>query len=268
MIDPEHLPSRTPPSRLPAARRRRQLLDVAVEVFAERGFHGTSMDEVAEAAGVTKPVLYQHFDSKRELYLELLEDVGSHLVAMVTAAVGRETGPRRRVEAGFRAYFEFVTQQTDAFTLLFGSGDRREEDFSDAVRRVEDAMAAAVAALIEADLSDDHREILGYGIVGLAEVTSRKWASSRKMDELDSIDRKAEAGRLARRVSELAWAGLRGVRRDPEPPGSASPSLGDRALHEPAPTESSRGASLVERPRGEPSLERSPSPVEPELPHS
>ena len=66
-------------ARLPAPRRRRQLLDVALDAFAERGFHRTSMDDVAEAAGVTKPVLYQHFGSKRELYLELLDDVGRQL---------------------------------------------------------------------------------------------------------------------------------------------------------------------------------------------
>jgi len=189
---------------------------VAVDVFAERGFHGTSMDEVAEAAGVTKPVLYQHFDSKRELYLELLDDVGSRLVSAVTAAVGGASGPRQQVEGGFRAYFEFVTQQTNAFTLLFGSGSRNDEEFNDAVRRVEDVMAAAVAALIETDISADHRQLLGYGIVGLAEVTSRHWVTQRA-EELDGAERAVEAQRLARRVSELAWAGLRGVHRDPPP---------------------------------------------------
>ena len=214
-VETEPVHGRPPSGRLPAARRRRQFLDVAVDVFAERGFHATSMDEVAEAAGVTKPVLYQHFESKRELFVELLEDVGSHLVSAVTAAVSGAVGPRQRVEAGFEAYFEFVTQQTNAFRLLFGGGARRDEEFNDAVRRVEDVMAAAVAALIETDISDDHRELLGYGIVGLAEVSSRQWASSRRVDELDGDERAVEATRLARRVSELAWAGLRGIHRDP-----------------------------------------------------
>src|SRR5258706_128056 len=72
--------------RLPAARRRRQLLDVALDVFAASGFHQTSMEDVAEAAGVTKPVLYQHFGSKRELYLELLEDVGGQMMAAVATS--------------------------------------------------------------------------------------------------------------------------------------------------------------------------------------
>ena len=218
MADALPLRARPASNRLPAARRRRQLLDVAVDVFAERGFHSTSMDEVAEAAGVTKPVLYQHFDSKRELYLELLDDVGNHLVAAVTTAVAGASGPRQQVEAGFVAYFDFVTQQTNAFRLLFGSNARRDEEFNDAIRRVEDIMAAAVADLIETDISADHRQLLGYGIVGLAEVTSRHWASSEMASELDGDQRAAEAHRLARRVSELAWAGLRGVHRDP--PGS------------------------------------------------
>src|SRR5438477_480036 len=72
--------------RLPAVQRRRQLLDVSLEVFAQRGFHGASMAEVAEAAGVTKPVLYQHFKSKRDLYLELLDDVGQRLLEEVQKA--------------------------------------------------------------------------------------------------------------------------------------------------------------------------------------
>jgi AcrR family transcriptional regulator len=213
--DIEPLRARPTSNRLPAARRRRQLLDVAVDVFAERGFHSTSMDEVAEAAGVTKPVLYQHFDSKRELFLELLEDVGGYLVSAVTAAVGGASGPREQVEAGFEAYFEFVTQQTNAFRLLFGSGSRRDEEFNEVVRRIEDVMAAAVAALIETDISPEHRQLLGYGIVGLAEVTSRHWASTAPAEERSDEQRAVEATRLARRVSELAWAGLRGVHRDP-----------------------------------------------------
>lgn len=194
-------------TRLPAPRRRRQLLDVAIDVFADRGFHGTSMEDVADAAGVTKPVLYQHFSSKRELYRELLDHVGSRLVEAVTTAVGAALGPRAQVEAGFGAYFRFVARQTSAFRLLFGGGARRDEEFADAVRRVEDTMANAVAALIETDIDPDHRQLLGYGIVGLAEVTSRHWVATSE----PSVQ---EADRLGRRISELAWAGLRGVHRD------------------------------------------------------
>src|SRR3954466_15522524 len=124
-------------TRLPAARRRRQLLDVALEVFAENGFHRTSMEDIADAAGVTKPVLYQHFRSKRELYLELLDDVGAHLMEDIEKAVAAAPGPRQQVEAGFVAYFRFVGHRQSAFNLLFGGGARRDEEFADAVRKVE-----------------------------------------------------------------------------------------------------------------------------------
>ena len=196
--------------RLPAARRRRQLLDVAVAVFAERGFFGTSMEDVADAAGVTKPVLYQHFSSKRDLYLELLEDVGQQLVDAVLGAVATAPGPREQVEAGFDAYFRFVARQTNAFRLLFGAGVRRDEQFADAVGRFEDTMAEAVAELIEADLAPDHQRLLGYGIVGLAEVTSRHWVTSGNGQGI-TVE---AADRLARRLGDLAWAGLRGVHPD------------------------------------------------------
>src|SRR3954449_4713984 len=165
---------RSTPTRLPAARRRRQLLDVALGVFAARGFHSTSMNDIAEAAGVTKPVLYQHFRSKRALYLELLEDVGGRLRDTIGKATSEATGPREQVHAGFRAYFTFVASQQPAFQLLFGGGARRDEEFADAVRTVEVSIAEAIAQLIVVKgLDDERRLLLAHGIVGLAEGTSR-----------------------------------------------------------------------------------------------
>ena len=189
--------------RLPAAERRRQLLDEALEVFAARGFHATSMSDVAEAAGVTKPVLYQHFASKRHLYLELLDDVGGQLQTSIVEATGAAEGPRQQVEAGFAAYFRHVSTHRSAFTLLFGSGARLDGEFTEAVQRVEVAIAAAVAGLIEADIDDLHRRILAFGVIGLAESTSRHWIA----EDLD-----LDPDLLARQVGALAWAGLRGVR--------------------------------------------------------
>ena len=100
-------------SRLPAPRRKEQLLDVALPVFAERGFHQTSMNDVADAAGVTKPVLYQHFPSKRALYLELLRSVGDRLMHEIAEATAG-SGPREQVEQGLRAYFRFVAGDVPA----------------------------------------------------------------------------------------------------------------------------------------------------------
>src|SRR5262245_51686136 len=117
-------------TRLPAAARREQLLAVALEVFARQGFHATSMNDVAEAAGVTKPVLYQHFASKRELYLALLGEVGARLMEAITAATSQAASPRDQVTDGFAAYFRWVADDHAAFTLLFGSGARRDEEFA------------------------------------------------------------------------------------------------------------------------------------------
>ena len=191
--------------RLPAARRRRQLLDVALERFAANGFHRTSMEEIADAAGVTKPVLYQHFGSKRELYLEMLDDVGRRLMELIAGAVAGAAGPRAQVEAGFAAYFQFVADHQSAFNLLFGSGARRDEEFADAVRKVENTIAESIAPLIEAEIDADHRRILAHGLVGLAEGTGRHWVAN-------GLD--LDPTKVARRIAELAWGGLRSVHRD------------------------------------------------------
>jgi AcrR family transcriptional regulator len=190
-------------TRLPAARRRTQLLRVALGVFAERGFHVTSMNDIAEAAGVTKPVLYQHFRSKRELYLELLEDVGGRLRDEIAKATAEAGSPREQVTAGFRAYFRFVVEQEPAFQLLFGGGTRRDEEFADAARAVEVSIADIIATLIDVPgLDTDRRRLLAHGIVGLAEGTCRHWL----------VDGgQGDPVTLADQVSELAWAGLRGI---------------------------------------------------------
>ena len=191
-------------SRLPAPERRTQLLAVALEVFAEHGFHDTSMNQVAEAAGVTKPVLYQHFRSKKELYRELLSDVSSQLVDSITAATADARSPREQVHAGLSTYFHFVTENRAAFTVLFGGGTRRDGEFADAARRVEEAIAEAISALIDVPgLGADDRRILAHGIVGLTEGTSRHWVANGFRPNADE---------LANRVAEMAWAGLRGVR--------------------------------------------------------
>lgn len=194
--------------RLPAAERRRQLLDVALEVFAAGGFHGTSMDDVAAAAGVTKPVLYQHFGSKRALYIELLNDVGGQLMDVIAKAAAEADGPHRQVEAGFRAYFRYVERREPAFRLLFGGGSKRDEGFADLVRLVEGAIAELIASFITAQLPPDQILTLAHGIVGMAESTCRHWLHQRAEGATT-----ATADELADQLAELAWAGLRGVGR-------------------------------------------------------
>jgi AcrR family transcriptional regulator len=191
-------------TRLPAAARREQLLNVALEVFARQGFHGTAMNDVAEAAGVTKPVLYQHFQSKRQLYLALLDEVGQRLRQTIEKAGADSGGPRAQVEAGFGAYFRWVKDDRDSFLLLFGSGARRDEEFAEAVRGFEVAIADTIAPLIQADIDPEHQRLLAHALVGLAEGTSRR---------LLALGGEFDPERVAAQVADLAWAGLRGVRR-------------------------------------------------------
>lgn len=202
------------PPRLPAALRRSQLLDAALDRFGAQGFHDTSMDDIAEEAGVSKPVLYQHFPSKRTLYLELMETVGSRMLASITARAEGAPDPRSRVLAGFEAYFGFVADHTSSFHLLFGSAARQGDDFSEVLSRLEDDVAAAIGDLIDAPVGRDHRQLLGYGIVGLAEVTARQWVrraeEQLKPDDTPQLD-PAEGTVLARRLADLVWAGLRAL---------------------------------------------------------
>ena len=203
MINSDSSQNSSMSTRLPAPRRRRQLLDVALRVFADRGYHATSMNDLAETAGVTKPVLYQHFRSKRALYLELLEDVGGQLRDSITKATTEANGPREQVQAGFRAYFTFVATQRPSFELLFGGGARRDEEFADAVRKVEVSVAETIAELIVVEgLDAERRLLLAHGIVGVAEGTSRYWLAGGMTGGPDE---------LAAQVAGLAWAGLRGV---------------------------------------------------------
>ena len=142
-------------------------------MFAERGFHATSMDDVAGAAGVTKPVLYQHFASKRALFLEVLDDVGHRLLAELGVATASAHTGRERVEAGFAAYFRFVTEHEAAFRILFGASARNDPEFAQTVEQVLDETAEAISKLIVIEGTPEHRRVLAHAIIGIAEATSR-----------------------------------------------------------------------------------------------
>ena len=190
--------------RLPASARREQILDVSVQVFARNGFHSTSMNDVADAAGVTKPVLYQHFDSKQDLYLALLEEAGNRLRTAVSKAVVSAANGKEQTEMGFRAYFRWVADDHDAFLLLFGSRANRDEESTTTIRRITAETAKAIAPLIAADIEAEHQRTLAQGLVGLAEGVSRYL-----VERGDTFDPEV----LGQQVADMAWAGLRAVHR-------------------------------------------------------
>jgi AcrR family transcriptional regulator len=190
--------------RLPAEQRRVQLLEIARDMFAERGFHKTSMDDLALAAGVTKPVLYQHFKSKRALYCELLELVGAQLLGELGRATAQASSGREQVERGLAAYFGWVATNPSAFRLMFGASMRNDAEFATIVEQTIAAAVQAVEPLIDIAISGEQRQVLANAIVGLAESTSRR--ALREGGMLDDPEQ------LAAWLAELLWFGLRGVR--------------------------------------------------------
>jgi AcrR family transcriptional regulator len=192
--------------RMPADQRRQQLFEVARERFAHQGFHATSMDEIAEAAGVTKPVLYQHFPSKRALYVELLEETGRQLLSTLAEATALAGSLRERVELGFRAYFRFAVGNRSAFMFLLGTSLRSDPEFARIVEEILDAAAETIATLIEIPAPDEQRQMLANAIVGMAEAVGL-----RVLRDPGTV---VDSDQLAQWISELAWFGLRGVRTD------------------------------------------------------
>ncbi|MFZ8968096.1 MAG: TetR/AcrR family transcriptional regulator [Ilumatobacteraceae bacterium] len=189
-------------TRLPADERRDQLLDVALEVFATAGFHGASMNDVAEAAGVTKPVLYQHFDSKNDLFAALLDEVGRRMRTAIDKATADAVDGKDATIRGFRAYFRWVAADLDGFRLLFGGAARHDAAFAEQVRAITSDAATAIAPLIAADVDDDTRRLIAHGLVGLAEGSSRRLLAHGQPFDPDAV---------AETVAGLAWAGLRSL---------------------------------------------------------
>ena len=190
-------------TRLPRPVRRRQLLAAAREVFVAHGYHAAAMDEIAERAGVSKPVLYQHFPSKLELYLALLDESANELVAIVKAALSSTSDNKQRVPATFTAFFDFVASGGEAFRLVFESDLSNEP----AVRaRLEATMrdcAEMVSQSIHSDagLGEEEAHLLGIALVGMAQVSSRYWLSTSQAIPKDAAEQL---------ITRLAWRGISG----------------------------------------------------------
>lgn len=187
--------------RLPRDERRQQLLLAASEVFVLRGYHAAGMDEISQCAGVSKPVLYQHFTSKLELYVAVLQDHVDVLVSTVRQALRSTTDNKRRVRAAVAAYFDYVDSETQGFRLVFESDLTNEPQVQ---RRVEQATESCVDAVYDVVAHDSgwdpyRARILAVGLVGASQFTARYWL------EADRPIPKDEAVDI---TVALAWGGL------------------------------------------------------------
>lgn len=206
-----HPPSSAPAAnrrtaRLPRGARRIQLLRAAQDVFVAQGFHAAAMDDIADRAGVSKPVLYQHFPGKRELYLALLDEQVSELADRVAEAMAATDDNRSRVHAAVGAYFDFIDADGEAFRLVFESDLRNDADVRAIVDRGIGRCVEAIAEVIAADTGADLERalLLASGLTGLAETSARWWLPRKGTVSRD------EAVSL---MSALAWRGISGVPR-------------------------------------------------------
>lgn len=189
--------------RLPRDERRAQLLVAALEVFTASGYHSAAMDEIADRAKVSKPVLYQHFPSKLDLYLAVLDLHIDSLVFAIQKAIASNRENSSRVAATVEAYFGFIDNEGEAFRLLFESDMNLEPQVRERLNRMTYDCAAAVSAVISIDtgLGKEESMMLAVGIIGTVQTTARHW-----LDRDGKIDRQ----RATELVMNLIWRGISG----------------------------------------------------------
>ena len=189
--------------RMPRRERRAQLLESALEVFVAQGYHAAAMDDIAERAGVSKPVLYQHFPGKLDLYVALLDASCDTIIDNCRAALASTSDNRERVEATMRVFYSYVAAKEGAFRLVFESDLTSEQDVRERVDRVTTECAAMIADVIRADtgLPDEASELLAVSLVGMAQVSARFWLAGGGDISQDTA---------ASLIAGLAWRGIRG----------------------------------------------------------
>ena len=190
-------------TRLPRRARREQLLGAAQEVFVAQGYHSAAMDDIAERAGVSKPVLYQHFPGKLELYLALLDQHCESLLQSVRTALASTSDNKKRVEATMDAYFAYVEDEGAAFRLVFESDLTNEPAVRERVDKVSMQCAEAVSEVIAEDtgLPADQAMLLAVGLGGLSQIVARYWLASESQVPRDTA---------VQLLTSLAWRGIAG----------------------------------------------------------
>lgn len=189
--------------RMPRGERRAQLLVAAREVFVASGYHAAAMDEIAERAGVSKPVLYQHFPGKLELYLALLDTGRDELLNQINHALASTDDNKQRVIATVGAYFSFIDDRSGFYRLLFESDLTNHPEVKERLDQLTNLCAHQISTIIAEDtgLSVEESALLAVGMVGMAQVTARYW-----LDTDGSIARST----AAELVAALGWRGIRG----------------------------------------------------------
>src|SRR3954469_25811404 len=169
--------------------RRQQLMDFAAARFADGGYHPTSVAEIVQGLGVGKGVFYWYFDSKEELFLEILKEAQQELRRAQRTAYGEEPDPMRRIEVGIRASLQWLDQHRHVFNLFQFAAT--EEQFAPALRRGQEVAVADVVrhikdGIVEGTIRDGDPEILAHGVLGVTNQLSRVYLRERR-DDVDEV---------------------------------------------------------------------------------
>jgi len=186
----------TPPrTRLPRAERMEQTVAAAHALFAERGYAAVTMDGVAAAVGVTKPLLYNYFGNKEQLYLACLERAGDGLLATVVEAVGDTANPTEALSLGLHAFFGFVDQDRAAWAVLFDetlpAGGEIAERVGGYRTQLRDLIATSLLAQLPPRSRERARtevEALSTAVMGAAEALVRWWLRTGAMPAADAAE--------------------------------------------------------------------------------
>ncbi|WP_353947152.1 helix-turn-helix domain-containing protein [Streptomyces sp. HUAS MG91] len=183
------------------------MLDAAVRVFGERGYRAASMDEIAELAGVSKPLVYLYLNSKEELFTACIRRESAALIAAVRDGVRTDAAADRQLWEGLTAFFTHTAEHPDGWAVLHSQARSGGDPFVAEVGVMRDEIVAFVTALIAAAAREAHgdpelaeREVTGLAqaLVGAAEALAG-WANS---------DRSVSAGEAAATMMNFAWSGL------------------------------------------------------------
>jgi AcrR family transcriptional regulator len=190
--------------RLPREERARQLVEVADVVFAEHGVASTSMEEIAERAGVTKPVLYDHFGSKDGLLAAVVLRAGEELAAVTLEAVDAATGPQDALASGLRAYFSFIDRRRASWLSLLTEAGVPGSAAAASLETVRARQAELIAALLSADVPGcdlPRARLYAQVVVGACERLA-----TRSGPVIASVDT------LTQHVMDVIWTGFGGIR--------------------------------------------------------
>ena len=176
-------------------------MDAALQIFTEKGFHNASMDDVAQRAGVSKPIVYQSFTSKHELYMGILDHSVEQVIAGITEAISRETDNRKRFEAAIKFYFDQVDEADHGYRLIFESDFTTNPDVRARVDDLISQLARILGQVIarETGLTTGEANILAAGLSGMAQASAWRWIN---------LGRPVSKDKAILGITHLGWTGL------------------------------------------------------------